>query len=105
MTLRRWVDTTDEYNCQLVQKLGTAAVRKNPLALLCKLGEMEARLIERVQRDDFKCKYHLFTVTTLVHMMLIHTTYLQPSKTLKHSGDTIALSSTLSRPILQLAKR
>ena len=56
MTSRKWVDAMEQYNHQLVEKCGTAAIRKNPLALFRKLGEMEARLIERVQKNDFKCK-------------------------------------------------
>ncbi|KAH0836822.1 hypothetical protein J3R83DRAFT_8588 [Lanmaoa asiatica] len=56
MTSRKWVEATDKYNCQLVQKLGGAAIRKNPLALLRKLGKMEGRLIERVLKDNFRSK-------------------------------------------------
>lgn len=57
MTSRKWVEATDEYNRRLVQKCGTLVPKKNPLALLRKLGEMEQRLIERVLKDDFKCGY------------------------------------------------
>ncbi|KAH0839708.1 hypothetical protein J3R83DRAFT_632 [Lanmaoa asiatica] len=56
MTSRKWVEATEEYNCRLVRKVGTATIKKNPLALIRKLGEMEARLIDRVLRDDFKSK-------------------------------------------------
>jgi len=56
MTSRRWVDATAEYNRRLVGILGEAVVKKNPLALLHKLGEMEPRLIERVMNNNFTSK-------------------------------------------------
>ena len=46
MTSNKLVEATEEYNHQLVQKVGTVVIRKNPLTLLHKLGEMEVKLID-----------------------------------------------------------
>ncbi|KAF9235523.1 hypothetical protein BU15DRAFT_19479, partial [Melanogaster broomeanus] len=53
MTSKKWVKATDEYNRHLATKCGDAVMKKNPQALLRKLGEIEPRLIERVLKDDY----------------------------------------------------
>ncbi|KAI5980893.1 hypothetical protein EDD15DRAFT_2183076, partial [Pisolithus albus] len=56
MTSRKWVDATNEYNRRLVLKLGPAATKKNPQALLRLLSRIECRLIERIVKGDYKSK-------------------------------------------------
>ncbi|KAI5997494.1 hypothetical protein EDD15DRAFT_2573122 [Pisolithus albus] len=56
MTSRKWVDATNEYNRRLVLKLGPAATKKNPQALLRLLSRIECRLIEHIVKGDYKSK-------------------------------------------------
>ena len=56
MTPWKWIEATNEYNRQLLLKLGPITVMKNPQALLHFLGQMESRLIERIAKDSYKCK-------------------------------------------------
>lgn len=59
MTPKTWVIATDEYNERLIKKQGTDTVPKNPRALLRKLGEMEPKLMDRIIKQDYSCKYCL----------------------------------------------
>ena len=70
MTSRKWVDATEEFNCRLVEKCGVSAIRKNPLALLRKLGELEPRVIERVLKDNYTCKYYFLFCYSHYNLLL-----------------------------------
>ena len=69
MTPKRWVEATAEYNKRMVAKRlgsGPSVVLKHPLALSRKLGELEPRLMSRILKADFKCKYHSGTCKNLL---------------------------------------
>ncbi|KAF8573197.1 hypothetical protein K439DRAFT_1264341, partial [Ramaria rubella] len=56
MTAQKWVNATTEYNIcwkHKCQENGTIFVSKNPHVLIDKLGEMEIRITERIQKDDY----------------------------------------------------
>ena len=55
MTPKKWVAATEEYNRRLIEKGGPNIVKKNPQALVRKLGEMEPRLMERIIKGDYNC--------------------------------------------------
>lgn len=72
MTPKKWVTATEEYNRRLTEKDGPEIVKKNPQALVRKLGEMEPRLMERIVKGDYNCMYprrerpsSLYVLTTL----------------------------------------
>jgi hypothetical protein len=69
MTPRRWVEATAEYNKRMVTKRlgsGPSVVLKHPLALSRKLGELEPRLMSRILKADYKCKYYSGTGKNLL---------------------------------------
>ncbi|KAF8580074.1 hypothetical protein K439DRAFT_1648290 [Ramaria rubella] len=57
MTAQKWATATAEYNyhwkCKCEEK-GNVFVSKKPRALVEKLGEMERKLAERIQKNDYK---------------------------------------------------
>ncbi|KAF8575932.1 hypothetical protein K439DRAFT_1368643 [Ramaria rubella] len=59
MTAHKWATATAEYNyhwkCKCEEK-GNVFVSKKPWALVEKLGEMEIKLAERIQKNDYKSK-------------------------------------------------
>ena len=57
MMSKRWVEAMGEYNKRLITKCGLSAILKHPLALLRKLSELEPRLMNRIMKGDYKCKY------------------------------------------------
>jgi hypothetical protein len=65
MTSHRWLTATQEYNTQL-QALNEAknclTIKKNPRALMNLLGEIEAKISERIMKNDFVCKPHSFLI-------------------------------------------
>lgn len=64
MTPRSYVQATSTYNIAVEKKNaaeGRSLVRKTPRALLEKLGEVEAIIIGRINRGDYKCKSPLIS--------------------------------------------
>lgn len=60
MTPRQWAVATETYNRRLEEKnraIGLETVKKNPQALLRKLGEIEVAVMNRVAKNDFKCEF------------------------------------------------
>jgi hypothetical protein len=58
MTSRRWVTATQIYNDQLIKQnmaMGVATIAKKPRALMDKLGDIEAKVIERILTGNYKC--------------------------------------------------
>ncbi|KAG1834789.1 hypothetical protein EV424DRAFT_1309714 [Suillus variegatus] len=59
MTPKQWAVATDTYNNRLEEKNranGLETVKKNPQALLRKLGEIEVLVMNRVAKSDFKSR-------------------------------------------------
>ncbi|KAG2738561.1 hypothetical protein P692DRAFT_20758243, partial [Suillus brevipes Sb2] len=59
MTPRQWAVATESYNRRLEEKnhaIGLETVKKNPQALLRKLGEIEVAVMNRVAKNDFKSR-------------------------------------------------
>ncbi|KAG1743758.1 uncharacterized protein EDB91DRAFT_1051073, partial [Suillus paluster] len=57
MTPKQWAAATETYNNHLEEKNhanGSETVKKNPQALLRKLGEIEVAVMNRVAKNDFK---------------------------------------------------
>jgi RNase P subunit RPR2 len=60
MNSRRWVTATELYNESLTNQntaRGLPVILKKPRALVEKLGEIEAKIVERIQTGNFKCAY------------------------------------------------
>lgn len=58
MTSRRWIVATEEYNARLEvlnKKQGLSTVKKNPRALLDKLGEIETKVSARIFSKNYTC--------------------------------------------------
>jgi len=58
MTSQKWVSATHTYNERLEQKArvrGVLFIRKNPRALMEKLGEIEPKISKRLLTKIFKC--------------------------------------------------
>ena len=55
MMSKKWVTVTEEYNRRLIEQGGPNIVKKNPQALVQKLGEMEPHLMERIIKGDYNC--------------------------------------------------
>ncbi|KAG1814114.1 hypothetical protein EV424DRAFT_1326182 [Suillus variegatus] len=59
MTPRQWAVATETYNHRLEEKnraIGLETVKKNPQALLRKLGEIEVAVMNRVAKNNFKSR-------------------------------------------------
>ena len=60
MNIQHWVKAFHDYNNALEKKnkeTGLTTVRKNPLALVEKLGEIEKNILRRLLRGNFTCMY------------------------------------------------
>jgi hypothetical protein len=60
MTPKQWAAATKTYNNRLKEKNcanGSKTVKKNPQALLQKLGEIEVAVMNCVAKNDFKCEF------------------------------------------------
>lgn len=58
MTSQKWVSATHIYNERLEQQTrvrGVPFIRKNPRALMEKLGEIEPKISKRLLTKNFKC--------------------------------------------------
>ncbi|KAG1849087.1 hypothetical protein C8R48DRAFT_582328, partial [Suillus tomentosus] len=56
MTPRQWAVATETYNCHIKEKnraIGLETVKKNPQALLRKLGEIKVAVMNRVAKNNF----------------------------------------------------
>jgi len=60
MTSRKWVIATEAYNIRLAElykKQGIQlATKKNPRALMDKLGQLEPKIANRIATNDFTCE-------------------------------------------------
>ncbi|KAG1766656.1 hypothetical protein EDD22DRAFT_773799, partial [Suillus occidentalis] len=59
MTPRQWAVAMESYNCRLKEKnhaIGLEMVKKNPQALLRKLGKIEVAVMNHVAKNDFKSR-------------------------------------------------
>lgn len=59
MNPRKWTKATQTYNDLLEEEnktLGLPTSRKNPRALINKLGEVESEILGRLVKGDYKCK-------------------------------------------------
>jgi hypothetical protein len=59
MTPKQWALVTKTYNTRLEEKNranGLETVKKNPQALLRKLGDIEVAVMNHVAKNDFKCE-------------------------------------------------
>ncbi|KAG2050874.1 hypothetical protein BDR06DRAFT_890751, partial [Suillus hirtellus] len=60
MMPKQWAAATETYNNHLEEKNhtnGSTTVKKNPQALLRKLGEIEVTVMNCVAKNDFKCEF------------------------------------------------
>ena len=68
MTSHRWAAATDIYNwalaCQNAAQ-GLPVVKKKPHALMEKLGDIEPKIIERIQAGNYKCTYSRFKLIAM----------------------------------------
>jgi hypothetical protein len=56
---KQWALVTKTYNTRLEEKNranGLETVKKNPQALLRKLGDIEVAVMNHVAKNDFKCE-------------------------------------------------
>ena len=63
MTSQKWVSATHVYNKRLEEKTrvkGVLFIRKNPRALMEKLGEIEPKISKRLLTKNFKCLFFFF---------------------------------------------
>lgn len=70
MTPRQWAVATESYNRRLEEKnhaIGLETVKKNPQALLRKLGEIEVAVMNRVAKNDFKCEFGCSLASYFTH--------------------------------------
>jgi hypothetical protein len=61
MSSHKWVIATHEYNdalCKMQVERGLPAIKKIPRALLDKLGEMEAKILDWLHKGHFLCMSH-----------------------------------------------
>ncbi|KAG2059579.1 hypothetical protein BDR06DRAFT_1066230, partial [Suillus hirtellus] len=56
MTSKCWVLAMEEYNRCLTQEAGRSVIQKNPQALLCVLGDIEPKLMNRIIRGEYTSK-------------------------------------------------
>lgn len=59
MTSRKWVAATETYNLrleELCKAKGAVAMKKNPRALMDKLGQIEPKIAVRIATGNFICK-------------------------------------------------
>lgn len=66
MTPKQWVAATETYNNHLKEKNhanGSETVKKNPQALLQKLGKIEVAVMNCVTKNDFKCEFSSCSLT------------------------------------------
>ncbi|KAG1765183.1 hypothetical protein EV702DRAFT_981654, partial [Suillus placidus] len=56
MTLKCWVQATEEYNHCLVKKTGQSVIQKNLQALLCALDDIEPKLMNCIVKDEYTSK-------------------------------------------------
>lgn len=62
MTAFDWVCAASEYNAEidgLNTRFGKSMPMKTPRALMDKLGEIEAQILQRISADDYTCKYQI----------------------------------------------
>lgn len=62
MNSRKWAVVTAEYNRRLEARScspGQLLIPKNPRALMEKLGEVEAQVIQRISTGNFECEFSL----------------------------------------------
>jgi hypothetical protein len=60
MMPKQWAAATETYNNHLEEKNhanGSDTVKKNPQALLQKLGKIKVAVMNRVAKNDFKCEF------------------------------------------------
>ncbi|KAG1747820.1 uncharacterized protein EDB91DRAFT_1262895 [Suillus paluster] len=56
MTSKRWALAMEEYNHCLMKKKGQSVVQKNPQALLCVLGDIEPKLMNKIIKNNYTSK-------------------------------------------------
>jgi hypothetical protein len=65
MTSHRWLTASQEYNARLRvlnEAKNCLTIKKNPRALMKLLGDVEARISDRIIKGDFICKSHSFPI-------------------------------------------
>jgi hypothetical protein len=70
MTSRRWVAAAKLYNDSLANQnaaKGLPVIPKSPRALMEKLGDMEAKIIERIQTGNFLCELWYLTYRAIAN--------------------------------------
>lgn len=82
MTTQKWASAAKLYNAQLEElgkKKHTVFIKKNPRALMEKLGEIEPKILDRVARNNYSCTLHIFLFTIYL--------YLNPACSLARRGN------------------
>lgn len=70
MTTQKWATSAKIYNSELEdlsKKKHTTFIKKNPRALMEKLGEIEPKILDRVLRNNYACTLHIFSFLIYSH--------------------------------------
>lgn len=70
MTTQKWAASAKVYNTELEElskKKHTTFIKKNPRALMEKLGEIEPKILDRVSRNNYACTLHVLSFSIYLY--------------------------------------